>query len=222
MEAGRPALIVLGGPSGCKWREIYDQLDNPVLIGVNGSIQMFGPRQNERILDYWLGLEIDDIRAKTWIPFNTHGQAAGLEENSPVKILHWQSRRRYHVKPETGKTEIETGGFDLTGYDWTIRHEHEPHIREMNQGLAMGPQPGNGEPQDGTATSTSVHFAGVLGCTEAHTVGSELCWRDEDQFWYPNEPRYGHSKSKAASLIEDYRNEEWKDHPYYGLVTMRW
>jgi hypothetical protein len=67
----------------------------------------------------------------------------------------------------------------------TRKSDQESDVRAVNEGLWRGPQSVAGG--IGTSAIGALHLAGILGCTTVHSVGVDLCFKDNaEHHWYPS------------------------------------
>ena len=67
----------------------------------------------------------------------------------------------------------------------TRKSDQESDIRIVNEGLWRGPTTTAGGV--GTSALGALHFAGMLGCVKVHSIGIDLCFKDNaEHHWYPS------------------------------------
>jgi len=197
---GGKALIVLGGESGRRWRRVFNKVKPDVVIGVNGV--------NTKIdLDYWIIVE------------------GGVCHNLPS---FQNTSPRYRL--------VHSYGFDaLENFYNAIRimraadidsrtQELEPHlltgetrapfdIRKYGIGLLSGDMMQNTDVlkykrhRCGTVAVQAIHWAGILGVNQIHTVGLDLCFKkgfDGEHHWYADRQYSEENEWWDVGMFETY------------------
>lgn len=195
--AGGKALVVLGGYSAANWAELYASLNPDVLIIANGANALV---ENA---DYWLmteNLTRSNRMAK-------EGGAAAMqymemfhrEAGAKCKMVSWHSwsilkDTRNCVKIRRQGLELdEMGGFSFRDYGqgflagWLLKD------REAGAGVHVG-----------TVGAQALHLAGILGCSEVHTIGYDLMFRNHLKHHAYPYPSYGVDKFRNASMFINY------------------
>jgi hypothetical protein len=183
--AGGRALIILGGPSARGWEALRDEIRPDVLIGVNGVSASIPT------LDYWLLME-NMLRTNNEAQ---RGSRRAIELMSMVQRIGPRVRivnkKTYRILENQegalpvqrcGALEAEaifSSGFCLRQYGnglWKGALMRRPEIIGSLK-LAVG-----------TVGLQAIHFAGILGVSEVHTIGFDLCFtpgQDHHFYKYP-------------------------------------
>jgi len=181
---GGKALIVLGGQSGERWEAVAKRIKPDVVIGVNG-VNAHVP------LDYWIIVEggtcknlstfqdmsplyrlvhsfgFEDLRDKTnaiqiMRVSDIDSKTQELEEN----LLSGNTRIPFDIR----KYGLGLLGGDLMKHTEALQHDWQRH-------------------RCGTVAVQAIHWAGILGVSEIHTIGLDLCFKhgfDGEHHWYPD------------------------------------
>ncbi len=184
---GGKALIVLGGPSGKAWQSVRDELKPDVLIGVNG---VNGVIPN---LDYWLLME----NMLRWNKVARDGNKHAKELMEPVRRLgprvRLVNKKTYRLlknwdgalplqRGEPQEVEhLFSGGFSLRKYGtgmWKGALMQRPDII------------GDLKLPVGTVGLQALHWAGILGVSEVHTIGYDLYFPSEQAHHFYKHPLY--------------------------------
>jgi hypothetical protein len=184
---GGKALIVLGGPSGKDWQNLRDQIRPDVMIGVNGVNGVIPD------LDYWLLME----NMLKWNKEAKNGNKRAQELMKPVQRLgprvRLVNKKTYRILnnhdgalplQRGGPQEVETifsNGFTLRKYGtglWKGALMKRPDvIGELKLPV-------------GTVGLQALHFAGILGCAEVHTIGYDLYFPSAAAHHFYKHPLY--------------------------------
>jgi len=216
-EQGRPALLIGGGLSARASGHLHLSLSIrhklwPVIIALNGcnTDPTLAP-----LIDYDVRLECDPGPDGTlpdwqWTPLPNATVLMNWRLSSPVwaggKLL--DAYRQFAADPgnyrELVLAERSNGDYGPA----------EEHIREIRHGLWYGKWDGvPGKPPRGTSLNQMLHLAGALGCTSAHSIGFELCIKDETRHHWYAEELYNEQAS---------RKPHWPVVEYCGLKTFDW
>ncbi len=162
------ALLILGGFSAQEWESLRDDIKPDVILGANGVNAMVNN------LDYWMCAE---NMARTKQLADTGDQRSAefwdmfiRDAGAKVKLIsHWSW---YLLKDTSNSICIRREGYD--------RHHILPefNFRTYGKGLLNGWVFKNaiaGRPlRVGTVAAQLMHFAGILGVREIHTIGLDL------------------------------------------------
>lgn len=193
---GKKALVVLGGPSASDWEAVAREVNPDVLIGANGV--------NEKLpfLDFWLCTE------NLTYPM---GQAEKGEQRY-IDIMTMFRRKVAGVRLVNYKS------FDfLTDKENAFRIDRDGReldqmqnfsFREYSRGLLNGARMRRPEIikdlRSGTVGLQCLHWAGILGCSEVHTIGYDLRFRDEvPHHWYKYPP-YEETRFYKQNMFTTY------------------
>jgi len=252
MHKGKKALIILGGPSGERWQEVCGEINPDVIITTNSA---------------------KHIPANYWILGENLNRAyiGSLENNQRdkryLKVLIGDNRAKYKLvnwqnwMPNLHKGIGSVGDALLTPDRFVIRFNRTWRdagfgLRNYRQGLLLG-KLFEKRAQLGCRTDWSVggvvfqalHWAGIIGVSEVHTVGLDLCFpngRDKSHHWWLGLPdyevdafrtedvftsQYGVDTQwdwvEAAEYIQELRQDfdlaqlDWKDHSNGLLQRMK-
>ena len=167
MYAGKKALLVLGGASAKNWRQLRGKLQPDVIACVNGAItEVDSP-------DVWLAAEHNAGDASWWLEGN----------KAKYKFIHF------------GRFTCPAGKefpADAYGIDRIDADSFDVNLRKYEKGLLMGGiyefgTRGDGKSERdyvGTVGSCALHLLGILGVDEIHTIGFDLCFKDDMHHWY--------------------------------------
>lgn len=175
---GKKGLIVLGGYSAEKWEALRDEIRPDILLIANGA--------NAKIhrADYWLCAEnmtrsynlalAGDKRAAEFF--------AILNRTGPkVRLV---SHRSWHLlKDKRGAVRIRRKSYDIPEIpkDFSIRKYGEG----LWGGWLMKDTKAGAKVMVGTVALHLLHLAGILGLSEVHTIGYDLCIKnDASHHWY--------------------------------------
>lgn len=184
---GGVALVVLGGLSAEKWVDVCREVNPDVILGANGVNSMIDN------LPYWMVSEnvgfaerahIKDPDDKHWADIvamfhrNHHAGVRlinyknwlwmGEHDEGCIKIQRWSYRK------DNDRNNPIDGSFSFRDYGmgflsgWRF---HDPAAHS--------------DQQVGTTGVQLLHMAGILGCSQVHTIGFDLCFkRDDRHHWY--------------------------------------
>lgn len=206
--AAGKALVVLGGPSAAGWDQLYSKLLPDVLIGVNGVNQMIP------WLDYWLCAE--NMR----YPFEMSQK--GVERWVKIMKMYYLTGASYRLV-NYKSADIVPPGKDLIRIQRSL--EADPYVPEVDLaqftfrkyggGLLNGPRMERPEIvkdlRCGTVGLQAIHLAGLLGCSEIHTIGYDMCYPEgEAHHWYKYPPYVG-TKFYGKNMFTEHKglNTMW-------------
>jgi len=189
------ALLVLGGPSAKNWEAVRDEIGADVIIGANGV--------NNKIkdLDFWICAEnmtYPNQKAlegeQRYIDIMKMFQRTGPK----VRLVSWKTYDLLNDKNHAIKMKRQGYNYDMLG-DFTFR--------EYGDGLMNGAMldlPETGVPlRVGTVALQMMHFAGILGVSEIHTIGYDLCLK-KDHHWYKY-PKYEKTRFYSEGMFIKYK-----------------
>ena len=200
--AGGKALIVLGGTSGSDWDILKDEIKPDVILIGNGVNSMI------RNADYWMCAE------------NMHRTFCKAQEGEQRYI----DIMAMFYRDAGAKTKL------ISHRSWDLLKDTRNCIRIMrdkNHGSGPGETPdyfsfrkyGGGFlngwllkatrvgalVHTGTVGLHLIHLAGILGCSEVHTIGYDLCFKnDNSHHWYPY-PVYGIDGFRKEAMFTEYK-----------------
>jgi hypothetical protein len=174
-HAGQKALIVLGGPSAKKWKDLQDMINPNIILGANGVNAMI-PN-----LDYWMCIENmrrtfrlaakGDSRARQFANMFQHTGAR-------TRIVH---RKSYHLLKNTDNaipaTKAPSFDLDQIPTEFSFRNYGNGYIGGAIM-KDMGSLMNNLKLAVGTVGLQLLHHSGILGVSEVHTIGFDLCFKD--------------------------------------------
>lgn len=192
-EKGKTALIILGGSSGKDWEKLRDEVKPDVIIGVNAV------KKKILNLDYWSCHE----------NMTFHMTKARLGDNeSLAHALAWQtpgpkfSFVNYKSFPLLKRKEnvYPIASFGL----W-----HGFNFREYGRGLLCGQNLVHKEAHlkpvaVGTGLSRVLHLAGILGISKIHTIGADLCFKDDSAHHWYEFPIYKVDHLRTPEMFVEY------------------
>ncbi len=178
--AGGKALIILGGESGATWESLRAEIRPDVVLGANGvNAKVWG-------LDYWIcsenmnythrKAEAGDARAIEFMEM--FHRDAGAETKL---VSHWSWDL---LKDKSNCISIRRTGYDRDRVpaDFSYRKYGDGFMSGwvyINRKIMRLPQ------RVGNAGSQLLHMAGILGVSEVHTIGFDLCFKKkENHHWY--------------------------------------
>ena len=192
---GGKALLVLGGPSAVDWELLHSDLKPDVVLGANGANSI-------RDLDYWLCVENMNFPSQEaekggqrYIDimdmFQITGATTRMVNRKSINLL----KDRENVIPiRRSHLEVE----DLK--DFTFREYGEGFI---NGALMQRPEVGV-QLRAGTVGLQLLHLAGILGVSEIHTIGYDLCLRGEEQHHWYKYPVYEPTRFYNPQMFTSY------------------
>lgn len=194
---GKKALVILGGPSASGWEQLAREINPDVLIGANGV--------NEKIpfLDFWICAE-------------NMTYAAGQAEKGEARYVDIMEMFRRKIP---GVRLVNYKSYDfLTDKENAFRIDRDGRelkdmdtfsFREYSRGLLNGARMRRPEIikdlRAGTVGLQCIHWAGILGCAEVHTIGYDLRFRDEvPHHWYKYPP-YEETRFYKQNMFTEYK-----------------
>jgi hypothetical protein len=157
-RGGQHALLVAGGPSGKRWKELAEKILPDFIICLNGAIVGIAADElGKSLLDYWLFMDYDPP-VPDWVD-----KAAAVKNVCKV----------------VSRPMATVFGGSITARTSTT----EPDVRRSLHGLRMWPAVAPGTRLTGTTSANALHLAGILGCSRVSSVGIDLCF-DSGQHWY--------------------------------------
>ena len=202
---GGKALIILGGISSQKWMEVREDINPDILLGANGVNSMI-PH-----LDVWMCIE--NMRRSSRLARKGDPNAVQFmnmfQRTGPaIRIVHRKSFALLHDK-EKAIPATKAPSFDADKIPENFS------FRDYGQGYIKGALMKNKETIGdlklavGTVGLQLIHHAGILGCSEIHTIGFDLCFKEKDHHSYPYPAYAPNTYFKPENFIE-----------YHGLKTM--
>jgi hypothetical protein len=198
---GKRALIVLGGPSGSAVESLRQSIRFDVILGGNGVNQMVHD------LDYWMCAENMTRSAR----LARQGEPRSVEfmkmfYRSTGDAVRLISHRSWHLlKDTTGCIRIRR-----KGYEGVEQMPAGFSFREYGEGYLSGPllkHKTAGVPvRAGTVGLHLLHHAGILGCSEVHTIGYDLAFKREDAHHWYKYPAYQPDRFRNESMFVDYQD----------------
>ena len=203
-EKGRRCLIIAGGSSGVDWKRIRDQVQPDFLLGLNAA------KNSIPNLDYWLCHENIDKYLNRY-------RNNPDDEEARRYIEGWQntdSTTRPGVcfinrRILNNFTDPET----IVPIRSAVYRKGLFRFRKYGRGLLCGSPMQHVEGVDGnihkkmpvvgTALSRGIHLAGILGASEIHTIGADLCFRGESDHWY-DFPAYNVETWRTEKMFVEY------------------
>lgn len=182
---GGRALIVLGGPSGKDWKSVFDEIQPNVLMTANGNTGLPG-------VEYWMLAENMHYQQGQ---AQQHGTQRGKEF---MKIVEGPNTAHYRLishrswdlfNDHTNCIRIRRTGYELTQIpdDFSLRDYGEGYLNGwMFRHVAANQA--NVNYHVGTVGLHLLHHAGILGCSEVHTIGYDLMFKGETHHWYKYPP----------------------------------
>ena len=217
---GATALLVLGGPSGIRWKKLRDEIKPDVIITCNGLTNISGAT-------YWVLGENMNRALFYALKKSVERDRIFLKELGPNKarwrFINWQN---WHTE-----TDLNVGDyFDL----------YQPDIVKFNRfGFDYGPPPSSFTMRDysdgllsgwifqkgrelrcksrwrvGTVAIHMLHLAGLVGCSELHTIGLDLS--------FPNGRKAPHHWFKWPMYTKDNFRSEQIFTTYEGVLDTQW
>lgn len=190
---GGKALCILGGPSGKDWINVRNNIGPDVILTCNGN--------TDTPADYWMMAE------------NMH---------------FWNETRGQDPRAEDFMRMVNApnaADFRLIGHrSWNLVYNHENAIkirrrgwneqdnislREYGEGFFYGPLFTRLECINfsasfhvGTVACHMMHMAGILGCSEVHTIGMDFKF-GEKQHWYDH-PDWQPDRFRTEKMFTEY------------------
>jgi len=202
---GGRALVVLGGESARGWESLRDAIKPDVILGANGTC-----------------FEIDDLDYHVVVE-NLHmaaGRAARGEEryrkimqiispdhNASVRLYSFLNWKPPALVDDRIQNVVQIKRMGELGDDYESQMSRFS-FRAYGDGFLAGPlffYPGAlSSPRIkfrvGTVGTQVIHLAGILGCSEVHTVGMDFCNLDH---WY-DYPKYQPDRFRTGKMFTEY------------------
>lgn len=205
---GGRALIVLGGPSGADWRKIRDEIKPDVILAANGNLDVGA--------EFWMLAENMNYQYRMMVDGKTEQiRARGRDF---MRLLEQENTARVKLISCLSWNLLDLYGIDKSNCvcvrrlcEVTIDHFPDKFsLREYGDGFLNGPviQHIEGVQKSvrfnvGTVGVHLLHFAGILGCAEAHTIGMDFCFKGSKHHWYPH-PRYMEDRFRTEKMFTQY------------------
>lgn len=193
---GAKALVILGGYSGGKWEKLKNAIKPDVILGANGV------NGQVHCLDYWMCMENmkrphfrarrGDADSKSLMSmfYKQGGRIANF-----VNHLSWDIVRDKHksVKARRAGDAVHLHGLpeDFSLREYGLGFMSGWLLRKTEAGALV---------HVGTVGTHMLHLAGILGCSEVHTIGYDLLFLDGT----PRHHWYSHPKYQ----VDLYRTQE--------------
>ena len=197
--AGGVALVVLGGYSASKWAELYAELKPDVILGGNGANLLVEG------LDYWMCAE-NMTRAHRLAKEGSQSDIKYVEmfhreAGAKVKMISHHSWTR--LTDTKNCIRIRRQGYELDEI------ENNFSFRDYGLGFLAGwllkrTEAGAGV-HVGTVGAQLLHLAGILGCSEVHTIGYDLMFKDEDHHHAYEYPLYKIDRFRTDQFRTEYK-----------------
>lgn len=196
-EKGKRALLILGGNSAERWKEIQKKVNPDILITVNGV--------NSRIsnADYWICAENMTRSQKLAKTGDKRSQQFYQIINRPSAKIRFISHRSWHlVEDKSNAISIRRKSYALDEIPENFS------IRKYGDGIWGGhffnhPEAG-AVVMVGTVALHSLHLAGILGCSEVHTIGFDMMFSDPlHHHWY-NYPTYQADRFRTEKMFVEW------------------
>lgn len=197
--AGGKALIVLGGYSAKDWQQLYADLKPDVLIGANGvNSQVYG-------LDYWMIAE--NMTRSNRMANEGNPDAIALMEmfhrdaGAKTKLVSWRS---WDILRDTRNCiKIRRQGYELEEVErW---HNFRDYGLGYLAGWELKHKEAGATVHVGTVGLQLLHHAGILGCSEVHTIGYDLMFRDEHKHHFYKYPEYKADRFRTDKFRVEYK-----------------
>ena len=215
---GGKALIVLGGYSAKNWEDIYAKVQPDVLIGANGANVI-----ND--LDYWIIAE-NMTRSDSLAKKDDKDSVALMnmfhqESGAKTKLVSHRSWKL--LKDTTNCIRIRRQGYELDEIpkNFTFREYGMGYLggwllKEKEAGAAV---------HVGTVGLQCLHHAGILGCSEVHTIGYDLMFRDHEYHHWYSHPVYKIDRFRTPKAFTMYRGvptlQAWTESAQF-LKAIEW
>lgn len=197
--AGGKALIILGGNSARRWREVQEEIQADVILGGNGVNMVVSN------LDYWVCAENMTVSNKMAL----RGDPRAIEfmrmfnypSGAKTKLVNYISWDLLNDKSNAIK--IDRKGWDRGKIPASFS------FRNYGDGLLNGwrfdhPSAITVPTSVGTVGVQLIHMAGILGVSEIHTIGFDLVQQgDKSHHWY-SYPIYQPDKFRRPGMFVDY------------------
>lgn len=204
---GGTALLVLGGLSAAYWQEVRDKVNPDVILGANGT--SFAIRD----LDFHLIVEnmkrskkradAGDPRAQEMLRIFTSSVQAKVRL---ISFLSWEL-----VANRENAVCIKRMGELGDDYESQFRNFS---FREYGEGYLAGPlfaHPGALTKSTikfrvGTVGTQLIHHAGILGVSQVHTIGFDLCFKDISRHHWYKYPNYQPDTFRTQAMFTSYQD----------------
>jgi len=204
---GGKALVVLGGVSGKGWARLRNEIGPDVIISTSGATSIpaeywiEGENMNRA---YYYAMKGNQYYKRFMHVFEDENPAKWRLINFQNWVAKGQSVAEYYKLDQENTIKINRIGIDDTqNFD----------LREYGEGLLYGwkfrKRKELGCRTDwrvGTVGTHAVHLAGILGCSEVHTIGFDLCFQngiDGKQHWYDH-PEYKPDAFRTHKVFTTY------------------
>lgn len=197
--AGGKALVVLGGYSAKRWQEVREEVNPDVLIIANGANAMV------KDADYWICAEN-----------MTRAHRRAVEGSQPdkefVEMFHRNAGAKFRLISHRSWNRMENTSNCIAirrqGYELDEIAQYFS-FRDYGLGLLAGwllrKKESGAEVHVGTVGAQCLHWAGILGCSEVHTIGYDLMFRDETRHHAYDYPVYTVDKFRAEQFRTEYK-----------------
>lgn len=223
------ALIVLGGPSAAGWEDLLYKIQPNVILGANGVNSMI------QDLDFWLCSENMNYTSR----LAATGDARAIEfmemfhREAGAKIKLVSHRSWNLLKDTTNCISIRRTGYepDQVPADFSYRVYGEGF---MSGWVYDNFNVMNLRQRVGNAGCQLLHMAGILGCSEIHTIGFDLLFRAADRHHAYNYPVYKVDRFRKPANFIRYKGHDtqviWMEcarflatmEPYIERAGIRW
>lgn len=195
---GGRALVILGGYSAQNWRDVREEVKPDVVIIANGVNALV---QNA---DYW-------ICAENMTRAHRMAQMGSAPDKAFVEMFHREAGAKYKLVSHRSIDRVRDKSNCIVirrqGYE-TDEIARWFHFRDYGLGLLAGwllkHKDAGAEVHVGTVGAQCLHWAGILGCNEVHTIGYDLMFRDEARHHAYEYPIYQADKFRSDSFRTEY------------------
>lgn len=224
---GGTALIVLGGTSGNMWQELYAQVQPDALLGGNGVVLEIDS------LDYWMCAENMTLTNNQSVLGNADAlRKMGMFQCSTPRWRFLSHRSWNLVCSKQNVVCIRRKGWEEKEmpHDYTFREYGEG----FHSGWLLKHAFAGAAVHVGTVALHLLHLACILGVSEVHTIGLDLCFKDENRHHWYDYPIYEVDRFRKDAMFTDYQGLEtqwvwiecaeclqWLD-PYFQRDGMIW
>jgi hypothetical protein len=190
---GGVAMIVLGGMSGKDWERLRDELKPDVMIGANGANRIKG-------LDYWLCTENLTRASRDAERGDKHSMrymdVFKAPNDAGTKLINWKSLPLVDDREKYIAVRIHRDhpGFSFRKYGegllvgWVLQHTEAGATVHV-----------------GTVGLHSIHLAALLGVREIHTIGFDLCFKDDQHHHWYEYPKYRVDRYRTPQAFVQYK-----------------
>jgi hypothetical protein len=192
---GGKALIVLGGYSASGWEALREEIKPDVILignGVNSIVQG---------ADYWMCAENMTPWAARENPRSISlMQMFYRDAGAKIKLV---SHRSWHLlKDATNCIRIQR---DKNHGSWLGKTPDYFSFRDYGGGFLNGwlfqHKEAGVEVHVGTVGTHLLHMAGILGCSEVHTIGFDLCFKEKDKHHSYSYPTYQPDRYRTEKMF---------------------